>query len=194
GLRLDLRSRAVAGGAAGPAFVPGKGAASRLVQLLRSADPEERMPLKAPALPADKIELLSAWIDAGAVWPDSATGAERRTPHWAYVKPVAAEPPRNAGAGWVRNPIDAFVAAEHEAHGLRPRPEAPRPVLLRRLYLDLIGLPPTRDELRAFVADPSPEAYEKVVDRLLEDPRHGERWARHWMDVWRFSDMSEVEP
>jgi hypothetical protein len=193
GLRLDLRSRAFAGGAAGPAFVPGKGAASRLVQLLRSADAEERMPLKAAALSPGKIELLAAWIDAGAPWPDSAAGAERSAPHWAYVKPVRADPPRNAGAGWVRNAVDAFVAAEHEARGLRPRPEAPRPVLLRRLYLDLIGLPPTRDELRAFLADSSPDAYEKVVDRLLADPRHGERWARHWMDVWRYSDMSEFE-
>ncbi|HVE42044.1 MAG TPA: DUF1553 domain-containing protein [Planctomycetota bacterium] len=193
GLRLDLRSRAVAGGAAGPAFVPGRGATSRLVELLRSADAEERMPLKAPALPPDKIALISAWIDAGAVWPDTAAGAERSAPHWAYVKPVRAEPPRNIGAGWVRNPVDAFVAAEHEAHGLKPRPEAPRPVLLRRLYLDLIGLPPTRDELQAFLADASPDAYEKVVDRLLADPRHGERWARHWMDVWRYSDMSEFE-
>ncbi len=193
GLRLDLRSRAVAGGAAGPAYVPGKGSTSRLVELLRAADAEERMPLKAPALPPDKIALISAWIDAGAAWPDSAAGAERGAPHWAYVKPVRAEPPRNVGAGWVRNPVDAFVAAEHEARGLRPRPEAPRPVLLRRLYLDLIGLPPTRDELRAFLADASPDAYEKVVERLLADPRHGERWARHWMDIWRYSDMSEFE-
>ena len=92
--------------------------------------------------------------------------------------------------GWVRNPIDAFIAAEHEARGLTPRPEASRPVLLRRLYLDLIGLPPTPDELHAFLADESPDAYEKVVDRLLASPRYGERWGRHWMDVWRYSDWA----
>jgi len=96
--------------------------------------------------------------------------------------------PKVKNAAWVRNPIDAFVAAEHEARGLRPRPEAPREVLLRRVYLDLIGLPPTREEQTAFLADRSPDAYEKVVDRLLTSPRYGERWGRHWMDVWRYSD------
>jgi hypothetical protein len=190
GLRLDVKSRALAGGASGAVILPGKGAASRLVQLLRSADAEERMPLKAPALPPDKIALLSAWIDAGAAWPLELAGSERKGPHWAYVKPVRAEPPPG---GWGRNAVDAFVAREHEARGLHPRPEAPRSVLLRRVCLDLIGLPPTRDELRAFLADESPDAYEKVVDRLLADPRHGERWARHWMDIWRYSDMSEFE-
>jgi hypothetical protein len=190
GLRLDLKSRAFAGGASGPAIVPGKAGGSRLIQLLRSADAEERMPLKAPALPPGKIELLSSWIDAGAAWPESVAGDGRQGPHWAYVKPVRVEPPPRS---WGRNAVDAFVAAEHAAHGLRPRPEASRPVLLRRVYLDLIGLPPTREELRAFLADASPDAYEKVVERLLADPRHGERWARHWMDVWRYSDMSEFE-
>jgi hypothetical protein len=91
---------------------------------------------------------------------------------------------------WVRNPIDAFLAAEHEAHGLTPRPEAPKALLLRRVYLDLIGLPPTREELHAFLDDPSSDAYEKVVDRLLDSPQYGERWGRHWMDVWRYSDWA----
>jgi hypothetical protein len=91
---------------------------------------------------------------------------------------------------WVRNPIDAFIAAEHEQRGLKPRPGAPRSVLLRRVYLDLIGLSPTPDEQRAFEEDHSSDAYEKVVDRLLDDPRHGERWARHWMDIWRYSDWA----
>jgi hypothetical protein len=91
---------------------------------------------------------------------------------------------------WVRNPIDAFIAAEHESHGLRPRPEAPRAVLLRRVYLDLIGLPPTLGELHAFLADPSPDAFEKVVDQLLASPQYGERWGRHWMDIWRYSDWA----
>ena len=193
GLRLDVRSRAMGGGASGKVVLPGKGAESRLVQVLRSADPEERMPLKAAALPHEQIERIAAWIDAGAAWPDAVAGSERSAPHWAYVKPVRTEPPAATSAGWVRNPVDAFVAAEHEARRLRPRPEASKPVLLRRVFLDLIGLPPTREELRAFLADGSPDAYEKVVDRLLADPRHGERWARHWMDVWRYSDMSEFE-
>ena len=92
--------------------------------------------------------------------------------------------------GWVRNPIDAFVAAGHESHGLSPVAAADKATLLRRVYLDLIGLPPTREELAAFLADDSPNAYEEVVDRLLASPQYGERWARHWMDVWRYSDWS----
>ncbi len=98
--------------------------------------------------------------------------------------------PMGAHAEWIRNPIDAFIAAEHDARGLKPRPAAPKGVLLRRVYLDLIGLSPTPEEQRAFEEDTSPNAYEKVVDRLLNDPRHGERWARHWMDIWRYSDWA----
>ncbi|MCZ6793225.1 MAG: DUF1549 domain-containing protein, partial [Planctomycetota bacterium] len=91
---------------------------------------------------------------------------------------------------WVRNPVDAFVARAHEEKGLEPRPEAPPHVLLRRLYLDLVGLPPSREERRAFLQDPSPDAHERLVDRLLASPRHGERWGRHWMDIWRYSDWA----
>ncbi|MGP0069395.1 MAG: DUF1553 domain-containing protein [Isosphaeraceae bacterium] len=98
--------------------------------------------------------------------------------------------PADHARGWVRNPIDAFIAVEHEARGLIPRPEASRPTVLRRLYLDLTGLPPTPDELHAFLDDQAPDAYEKVVDRLLASPRYGERWGRHWMDVWRYSDWA----
>ena len=107
---------------------------------------------------------------------------------WSVVK--RPQLPAVQNAGWVRNPIDAFVAAQHEAHQLVPRPEAPRHVLLRRVYLDLIGLPPTRDQLREFLADTSPDAYEKVVEGLLASPQYGERWGRHWMDVWRYSDWA----
>jgi hypothetical protein len=104
------------------------------------------------------------------------------------VKRPAVPPVKNAG--WVRNPIDAFIAAEHEEHGLKPRPEAGRALLLRRVYLDLTGLPPTSEELHAFLEDQTSEAYERVVDRLLASPRYGERWGRHWMDVWRYSDWA----
>lgn len=110
---------------------------------------------------------------------------------WRPFEPVQRPPvPAVQNGAWVRNPLDAFIAAEHEARGLKSRPEAPKNVLLRRVYLDLIGLPPTPEELRAFREDFSPDAYEKVVDRLLNDPRHGERWGRHWMDVWRYSDWA----
>ena len=100
------------------------------------------------------------------------------------------KPPSNPAPGWVRNPIDAFIAVEHHSRGLTPRPEASRPIILRRLYLDLTGLPPTPDELHEFLADKDPIAYEKVVDHLLESPRYGERWGRHWMDIWRYSDWA----
>jgi hypothetical protein len=116
--------------------------------------------------------------------------------HWAFIPPVRPEVPAVKNAQWVRNPIDAFLAAGHEKQGLTPRPEADRATLLRRVYLDLVGLPPTRQELHAFLADGSPDAYEKVVDGLLASPAYGERWGRHWLDVWRYSDwagfMAEV--
>ncbi len=110
---------------------------------------------------------------------------------WQPFEPVKRPAvPETTNPKWVRNPIDAFVAAEHQARGLKPRPEATKEILLRRVYLDLIGLSPTVEELAAFENDKSPEAYEKVVDRLLADPRYGERWGRHWMDVWRYSDWA----
>ncbi len=124
-------------------------------------------------------ELLAAFRKSKAGYP--------WTPFEVVQRPAV---PEVKHGPWVRNPIDAFIAAEHEARGLRPRGEAPKSILLRRVYLDLIGLPPTVEELHAFVNDSSPEAYEKVVDRLLADPRHGERWGRHWMDVWRYSDWT----
>src|SRR5688572_14899896 len=117
-------------------------------------------------------------------------GEPARKPYaWdAWTPVVRPQVPTVSNTAWVKNPIDAFLAAEHEARGLTPRPEAPPQVLLRRVYLDLIGLPPTREELHAFLNDTSSDAYEQVVDRLLASPRYGERWGRHWMDIWRYSD------
>jgi hypothetical protein len=188
-LRLDARALALRGGVSGKVLVPGNAKESRLYQLLLDPNPDERMPQKAPALPKEQIDLVRAWIDQGAAWPDSASNAEAKLEkHWAYVKPVRHDPPAVRNAWWVRNPVDAFIAETLEEKGLKPRPEAPRHVLLRRLTLDLVGLPPSARELEDFLADASPNAWEKAVDRLLEDPRHGERWGRHWMDVWRYSD------
>src|SRR5688572_12089330 len=189
-LRLDSKTHAMEGGTAGKSILPGNGRESRLVTILLEPNPDDRMPQKADPLSKDKIDLLRAWIDQGAKWPDEASSKTPTPKHWAHVKPVRHDPPRAQNSWWVRNPIDAFIAAGLEAHRLKPRPEAPKPILLRRLYLDLLGLPPTVHEIDAFVADPSPDAYEKIVDRLLADPRHGERWGRHWMDVWRYSDWA----
>jgi mono/diheme cytochrome c family protein len=189
-LRLDSKSRGLVGGVSGTVILPGKGHESRLVQLLLEPNPDERMPQKAPPLRPEQIALIQAWIDQGAVWTDPASAQEGPEKHWAYVSPTRHELPSVKNASWVRNPVDAFIAAAHETQGLRPRPEALKHVLLRRLYLDLIGLPPTGKEIEAFLADPAPDAYEKAVTGLLEDARYGERWGRHWMDVWRYSDWS----
>jgi mono/diheme cytochrome c family protein len=190
-LRLDSKPLALKGGLSGKTIVPGNAQESRLITILLEPGADDRMPQKADPLPREKIELLRAWINQGAPWPDSASSAGAVIEkHWSHVKPVRSEPPPVQNAWWIRNPIDAFIAAGLEAHGLKPRPEAPKPILLRRLYLDLIGLPPTREEIEAFVADGSPDAYERIVDRLLLDPRYGERWGRHWMDVWRYSDWA----
>jgi hypothetical protein len=115
---------------------------------------------------------------------------ERQNPqkHWAFQPPVRPAVPQVGSPAWISNPIDSFIAQEHMRHGLIPQREASKPALLRRVYLDLIGLPPTREQLLAFLADDSPDAYEREVHRLLESPQYGERWARHWMDVWRYSD------
>jgi hypothetical protein len=190
-LRLDSKTLALRGGTSGKVLLPGNGKQSRLVTILLEPNADDRMPQKADPLPTKAIDLIRAWIDQGAEWPDSASTANAEIPkHWSHVKPVRPATPAVKNSWWVRNPIDAFVAAGLEDHNLKPRPEASKSLLLRRVTLDLVGLPPTPEEIEAFAADSSPDAYEKVVDRLLGDPRHGERWGRHWMDVWRYSDWA----
>ncbi len=153
--------------------------APNVVELLTGHNPGDAGDKPSAAELARVPELLAAFTRLKTAYPWRPFEIVKR-PALPLVK----------NAAWVRTPVDAFIAAEHETRGLTPRPEAPRAVLLRRVYLDLIGLPPTPEELHAFLADPSSNAYEKVVDRLLEDPRHGERWGRHWMDVWRYSDWA----
>jgi hypothetical protein len=133
---------------------------------------------------------LGVWLCAYAAVAAAPASPQAAKDHWSFKGPVRPAVPGVKNPSWVRNPIDAFIAAEHEKRGLTPRPEAPKHVLLRRVYLDLTGLPPTREQLHAFLADPSPDAYEKIVDQLLASPRYGERWGRHWMDVWRYSDWA----
>jgi ribosomal protein L12E/L44/L45/RPP1/RPP2 len=187
GLRLDTVKRIRKGSDFGPVIVPGKSAESLLIAAV-SGKARVRMPPKGKPLSPKEVNLVRAWIDAGATGPVDEVEVTDPRQHWAYRSPTRPKVPAVKNAGWVRNPIDNFVARGHESHGLRPRPEAAREVLLRRVYLDLIGLPPTRAQLHAFLADDSPNAYEKAVDRLLASPHYGERWGRHWMDVWRYSD------
>ncbi len=189
GLRLDVRELAMKGGQSGdPAIVPGKSAESLIVKLVSSSDPEERMPRKAPRLEAHQIATLRRWVDEGAEWPEATAVA-----HWAFQPPRRPATPEVRNSSWVRTPVDAFIAREHEAKGLAPSPEAPRAALLRRLSLDLTGLPPSPEEIDAFLADASPDAVEKAVDRLLASPRYGERWGRHWLDFARFAETSGYE-
>jgi hypothetical protein len=184
-LRLDLRDTAVQGGRSGmPAVVPGKPGDSELVRRI-GADESEVMPPPATKNPLTESQkqLLRRWVAEGADYK----------PHWALVAPRQAPLPVVKQAGWPRNPIDSFVLARLEAAGLRPSPPADRYKLVRRVYLDLIGLPPTPEEADAFVNDPAADAYERLVDRLLASPHYGERWARRWLDLARYADTNGYE-
>ncbi|MBK5296903.1 MAG: PSD1 domain-containing protein, partial [Vicinamibacteria bacterium] len=195
-LRLDFKVAAFKGGNTGPALVAHNSDESLMVRRVLGLDGEDRMPLDEDPLPDAQIALLRIWIDQGAVWPDDGSmttaHAEDRG-HWAYRTPVRPAIPRVSRTDWVRTPIDAFILAGLEKEGLRPSPEADRTALLRRVSLDLIGLPPTPAEIDAFVADQRPDAYETVVDRLLASPHYGERWARPWLDLARYADSNGYE-
>ena len=194
GLRLDSLAAVLKGSDSGKVIAPGSSEKSRLVRRLTAAD-RPQMPYGGPPLPQAQIDLIKHWIDAGAQGPDSTAPLAKTEPikHWAYVKPVHWQPPSVKDAAWCRNPIDNFVLARLEKEGLSPSREASKETLLRRVSLDLIGLPPTLQELDAFLADKSPDAYEKQVDRLLASPHYGERWARPWLDYARYADTNGYE-
>jgi mono/diheme cytochrome c family protein len=192
GLRLDVKHDALKGGDSGAAIVPNKTAESLLLQRVTSEDKATRMPPKGERLTPAEVDTLRTWITSGAAWPDGvdvAKTSDRR--EWWSFKPVTRPTlPKltDADAKWARNPIDAFIVAKQREKGLSPSPEADRRTLIRRLYFDLIGLPPAPAEVEAFVRDKDPQAYQKLVDRLLDSPRYGERWARHWLDVVHYGD------
>lgn len=185
-LRLDTAKSIAAGGKNGPAIKPGTVTESRLIE--RITDVDNRMPPEGPPLKSEQIALLKQWIADGAKGPADEVAEVDPRSHWAFRLPVRPKEPAIADPKWNANPIDRFLAAEHVKRELKPAGDADKATLLRRVYLDLIGLPPSRDELHAFLNDPSTNAYEKVVDKLLASSQYGERWARHWMDVWRYSD------
>ncbi len=193
GLRLDSRAALLKGADSGPVFVAGQPDKSALVRAVRYED-KLKMPPKTKLTP-EAVAALSSWIEMGAPWPDGPavvakkpSADEARQRHWSFqpvqnpVIPVVKNP------GWVKNPIDAFILAKLEEKNLAPAKPADRRTLIRRVSFDLIGLPPTPEEVEAFVADLSPDAYPKLVDRLLASPHYGERWGRHWLDVARYSD------
>lgn len=183
GLQLVSRASALRGGESGePAFVAGASGRSPLIQRITTSDENDVMPQKGEPLKPAEVALLRRWIDAGAVWPDDVR-------HWAYVRPIRPAMPRVADpAARIHNPIDAFILARLEQAGLKPSPPADRARWLRRVSLDLVGLPPTPAEVDAFLADTRADARERVVDRLLASPQYGERWARPWLDLARYAD------
>jgi mono/diheme cytochrome c family protein len=184
GVSFIFREEALGVGKSGRrTIVPGKPDESELIARVTSKDPQVRMPYHAAPLPPQQIALLRQWIKEGAKWED----------HWAFVPPKTQPLPAIKRANWVRQPLDRFVLARLEKESLEPSTEAEKVSLLRRVSFDLIGLPPTREEQAAFLADSSPNAYEKQVDRLLASPRYGERWAALWLDLARYADTKGYE-
>jgi mono/diheme cytochrome c family protein len=192
GYRLDVREVALKGGELyAPNIVPGKPNDSPLIQFI-SGDGALDMPPEGQRLSAEEIATLRAWIEQGAAWPDSAAGAiADKNDWWAWkplTKPAVPDVSAVAQNARVANPIDNFIVAELHKHNLHQAPQADRGTLIRRVYFDLTGLPPSPADVDAFIADDDPHAYERVVDRLLASPRYGERWARHWMDAAHFAE------
>ena len=186
GLRLDGPDATTKPAKSGVvALVPGHPGESEAIRRILSTDPDEVMPPPSAKHPltADQQDILRRWVAAGAAYQD----------HWAFVAPRAAAPPAVRQSTWPRGELDQFILARLEAEGLAPSPEADRATLIRRVSLDLIGLPPTVEEADAFLADPSPDAYEALVDRLLASPHYGERWARRWLDLARYADTNGYE-
>lgn len=184
GVSFLFRDEALGKGKSGRrTIVPGKPDESELMARITSSDPEARMPYHAPPLSAQQIDLLRRWIKQGATWED----------YWAFVAPKPQALPTVKRNNWVRRPLDRFILARLEKEGLSPSPEAGKSALLRRVSLDLTGLPPTPAEQASFLADSSPDAYEKQVDRLLASPRYGERWASMWLDLARYADTKGYE-
>jgi cytochrome c553 len=192
GLLLDTRDGVLKGGDTGPAIVPGNPDASLLIKAVRYTDSDLQMP-KNKKLDDDQIADLTTWVKMGAPDPRVALtgqlpGADDKAKHWAWQPVQDAPIPDVSNPGWCQTPVDNFILAKLEAQGLKPNPPADKRTLIRRATFDLIGLPPTPEEVQDFVNDNSPEAFAKVVDRLLASPHYGECWARHWLDVARYSD------
>jgi len=193
--RLDVRAVVLRGGDSGePAILPGKADTSHLIQLVSAANPDDRMPPKGPGLSGEEIGRLKVWIDQGAVMPESNDAALSglSTDHWAF-QPLRQEPPPSADPSWVRNPIDAFIRAKQEENQLKPSPRASKETLIRRLYLVMHGLPPSPAQVEAFRNDTFGDAWARLVDQVLDSPRYGERWARHWLDLVRFGETTGFE-
>ncbi len=188
GLRVDTAAAIRQGGDSGSAVDVSDVPASLLIERVLAEDESERMPQQGAELSEQQIALLEAWVQAGAAGPENEEPELDPREHWSFRAPRRAVLPEVQDHARSRNWVDSFVVDQHEKRGLQAQPEVDRSLLLRRVYLDLIGLPPTPQQQRQFAADTRPDAYDRAVDRLLNSPQYGERWGRHWMDVWRYSD------
>jgi len=193
GLLLDSREALLKGGDSGEAIVAGDPEKSLLIKAVRYSDPDLQMPPKGEKLSEQQVADLTAWIRMGAPDPRTASAAQKNwsdpnAKHWAWQPVKKPAVPTGADAGWVKTPLDNFIVAKLSEKGMKPNPAADKRTLIRRVYFDLIGLPPTPDEVEKFVNDSSPSAFEKVVDGLLASPQYGERWGRHWLDTARYAD------
>ena len=203
GLRLDTKAAALKGGDSDrPSFVAGKPDESLVVELVTSQDIDQRMPLKAEPLTATEVELLKRWIHAGAQWPESESAKSAQSQmvvsdedrqHWSFRPLQQITPPLIEEVASVRTPVDQFIRSTLAEHKLSPSQEADRRTLIRRIYFDLIGLPPKPEEVEAFVNSSDSNAYEKLIEKLLTSDHYGERWARHWLDVARYADSDGQE-
>ncbi len=193
GLRLDRLEQLLLTSPARPVIVPGAPETSRLLQRIVSSKEEERMPPQGDRLPPEEITRVREWISTRTSASASMQPSPNSQPHWSFQPIKRPVVPLVEGKAWCRNEIDSFIMARLEKEGLTPSPEADRPTLIRRLYLDLIGLPPSPNEVEQFVRDSDASAYEKLVDRLLASPHFGERWARHWLDLARYGDSDGYE-
>ena len=188
GLSLVSAARFKQGGESGPIVVPGKPDESMLVDYISGGKPE--MPKDAKPLSAKEVATIRQWIENGAVWPENVelTDKRRHDLNWWSLQPLSRPSPPAVRSDWVRTPIDSFILAKLTEHKLSPAADADRSTLIRRLYFDLVGLPPSYEDVQAFVTDTNPQAHEKLVDRLLASPEYGERWGRHWLDVVHYGD------
>jgi mono/diheme cytochrome c family protein len=192
--RLDAKQVALTGGLSGPNVIPGKSGESPLFQRVAGVGKLNPMPMAGERLKPDELALIKSWIDQGAGWPDDVgVKTKQIEKHWAYIKPSRVKPPEVGTGPEVRNPIDNFVLARLQREGLAFAPEATKEALVRRLSLDLRGLPPTVKEIDRFLADTSPNAYESLVDRMLNSPSFGEHWTQHWLDLSRYADTNGYE-
>jgi mono/diheme cytochrome c family protein len=193
GLQLDVGRLLLAGGNSGPAVIAGKPSESLLIEAINGGGERiTKMPPKGKPLESKQVDLVKRWIEAGAKVPDESTAGtgKRASGHWAFQPIADPMPPAIGSRDWPRNAIDYFVSARLDSAGLAPSPEASRETLIRRLTLDLVGLPPTVEEVEAFVGDQRSDAYEHVVDGLLASPHYGERWGRQWLDTARYADSN----